>query len=256
MNIEKLLVEVRQNRPEAQATAARLGPDASPALVPLTTDQSAGIRSMALLCLSITGGTSASDAALQRLSDDDQVVAQALLVLRKHPPYGREAELLQAYRKPSNPSIREDLPLIAGRLAPKIDPQPWLEFWQREKAPELRESLMVGLARMGNAQAREQFVQALSGASGEAVVHWLDHARYMEDTWIVPHLLPLLDRTKVAIRLNPDGENTWPLRTCDLAARAILDLTKATVAFEVQRPAQFTDQELEEVRRIGRQVKK
>ncbi|MBN2492233.1 MAG: HEAT repeat domain-containing protein [Planctomycetes bacterium] len=257
MSIERLLVEVRQNRPEAQATAAQLGAAASPSLVSLTADAAPEVRAMALICLGITGGDAAAEAALTCLSDDDDgVVAQALQVLRRHPPHGHQNDLILLYRNPPAPYIREDLPLIAGELAPEVDDRPWVEFWKEQTDPVLTERLMVGLARMGHDPARERFVRDLLKRSGPDVIDWLDYARYMADPWVLPHLAPLLEKTDMAIELQPDSPNTWPLRTCDLVARAIIEIAGAKVDFEVYRATQYTREELARVRRIALQTGK
>jgi hypothetical protein len=252
MNFETLVVQIRENRPEAQGTAARLGPQASPAIVPLTDDPDPQIRATAMVCLGITGGELASVTALKKLYDtDDDVVVQSLQVLRKHPPAGYEAELLKAFTGLQTTGVRENLPLVAGRMAPKIDPGPWKQLWQRERDPGVKESLMVGLARMGDAQAREQFVKEVNAARGQDVVRWLEHCKYMEDRWIVREMMPLLNRTDVAFELNPDGKNKWPMRVCDLAVKAIVELTKEKPKFPAQRPSQFMPAEIEETRQIA-----
>lgn len=250
--IDTLIRQIREGLAEAQATAGRLGAPAAGSVVPLTKDPSPDVRSLALTCLGAMGGSVASDAAVDALSDEnDQVVAQALGVLRRWPPRGHEKELLGAYRDQQNPALRAQMPMVAGRLAPEVDPKPWLEFWKLESNPELREALMVALARMGDEGARAEFAKSLAAASGAAILQWMEYAEYMEDSWVVRHLLPLLDRKEEVIQLNPDGENKWPLRTCDLAARAIVRLTKAEVPFKIQRPSQFNDVELKEILRIG-----
>jgi hypothetical protein len=253
MSIDELIARIRQNRPEAQAIAARLGPQAAPAIVPLTDDPDPQIRAAALLCLGITGGDPAPTTALKKLQDsEDEVVLQALQVLRKHPPIGREEELLRAFKNPSIPAVREELPLVAGGMTPRVDPKPWRNFWEKEGDPQVKESLMVALARMGDVEAREQFVKHVLAARRQNAVHWIDYCKYMEDRWIVRKMVPLLSREDVVFELMPDADdNKWPIRVCDLAVKAIVEITRAKVSFDVQRPTQFTPAEIDEVRGIA-----
>jgi hypothetical protein len=253
MTLENLSSEVRALRPEAQATASKLGGKAAPVLIPLADDPDPQIRAQALLCLTISGGERISEVGLRKMKDpDDQVVVQALQLLSKHPPFGHEKELVELFQKPPAPGIREEIPLIAGRMPLHLNPVPWVEFWQKENDPVVKEALMVALARIGHPQARQQFVQRVLEAKGNNIIHWLERCQYMEDRWIVPSLLPLLDRKEVVYELAPDSKNKWPLRTCDFAVRTIVALAPARTSFETDRPSQFTDAELEEVRKLTR----
>lgn len=258
MNLETLVIQVKARKAEAQATAAKLGPEAAPSLVRLADDPDPEIRGMALVCLGIVGTEHASNIAMKKLTDDeDQVVAQALQVLQRHPPVGREQELLRIFQDPTQAVICADLALIAGRLAPKIDPTPWKELWKKEADQQVKNNLLLALARMGDKEAREIFAaQMQTSAKGAESVEWIDNCKYMEDSWIVPHMLPLLDRTETAIELAPDLPQKWPLRTCDLAGRAIVELTGEKVSFQIKGPDQFTPEQIAVVREIAMRAKK
>lgn len=251
IDLQTLVNQVKEKRPEAQVTASRLGLKGTAVLIPLTEDPDPEVRNMALICLGITGGGEVSKVALKKLKDeDDQVVAQALQVLYKHPPVGMEKELVDAY-KTAEESVREDLPLIAGRLAPHVDPSPWREFWQQEKKGEIKKSLLLALSRMGDEQARREFVKQLLSSQGAETLKWIDHCRYMEHPWIVPHLLPLFNRQEVVVYLTPDLKNKRPMRLVDFVIPVVVELTGAKVSFPVKRTDPFTPEEIEQVRRIA-----
>lgn len=257
MDLQTLVNQVKEKRPEAQGTASRLGQKGTAILVPLTDDPDPEIRNMALICLGITGGSQAAEVALKKLKDEDgQVVAQALQVLYKHPPVGLEKELLEAYTNAKEEAIREDLPLIAGRLTPKIDPGPWKEFWQKEKNQEIKKSLLIALSRMGDEQARQEFVKQMLSSQGTETLKWIDHCKYMENPWIVPHMLPLFNRQEVIVYLTPDLKNKRPMRVVDFVIPAVIELTGAQVSFPVKRTDPFTPEEIEQVRRITQQAGK
>lgn len=257
MDLQTLVKQVKEKRPEAQGTASRLGQQGTAALVPLTDDPDPEVRNMALICLGITGGSQASEVALKKLKDEDnQVVAQALQVLFKHPPIGMEKELLEIFRSTQDEAIREDLPLIAGRMSPKIDPGPWKELWQKESNQEVKKSLLIALSRMGDEQARQEFVKQMLSSEGTETLKWIDHCKYMENSWIVPHMVPLFNRQEVVVYLTPDLKNKRPMRIVDFVIPAVIELTGAQVSFPVKRTVPFTPEEIEQVRRIAIQTGK
>ncbi len=257
MDLQTLVNQVKEKRPEAQGTASRLGQQGTAVLVPLTDDPDPEVRNMALICLAITGGGQASETALKKLKDEDaQVVAQALQVLSKHPPFGMEKELLEIYRTAQDETIKEDLPLIAGRMSPQIDPAPWKEFWKRETNEEVKKSLLTALARMGDEQARQEFVKQMLASQGTETLNWIEQCKYMENPWIVPHMLPWFNRQEVVVYLTPDLKNKRPMRVVDFVIPAVIELTGAQVSFPVKRTDPFTPEEIEQVRRIAAQVKK
>lgn len=257
MDLQTLVNQVKQKRAEAQGTASRLGQKGTTVLIPLTEDPDPEVRKMALICLGITGGSQASEVALKKLKDeDDQVVAQALQVLYKHPPVGMEKELLEAYKTAEEESVREDLPLIAGRLSPRIDPGPWKQLWQQAENQEIKKSLMIGLSRMGDEQARQEFVKQMLASQGAETLKWIDHCKYMEHPWIVPHMLPWFNRQEVVVYLTPDLKNKRPMRVVDFLIPAVIELTGAQVSFPIKRTEPFTPEEIEQVRRIAMQAGK
>jgi hypothetical protein len=241
-------VKARDNR--AMVTAAKLGAPASPALEPLAADSNVEVRLLALNCLESTGGPEATRAALARLNDaDEQVTGEALQILHRYPPAEQAGALLTAFAVARFPVVREETPMIAGRLAPKVDPQPWKALWIKERDALVKERLLVGLARMGDADSRTLFVKNLQAARGADAVAWIDYAKYMQDPWIVPGLAKLLDQTEKAMDLAPDLRNTLPQRTCDLAAKALVELTGMKVPFAVKRVQPFSADELNQIRR-------
>lgn len=257
MDLQTFVNQVKEKRPEAQGTASRLGQKGTTVLVPLADDPDPEVRNMALICLGITGGSQASEVALKKLKDEDgQVVAQALQVLFKHPPVNMEKELLEAYKTAEEESVREDLPLIAGRLAPHVDPAPWKEFWQKETNQEIKKNLLIGLSRMGDEQARKEFVNQMLASQGAETLKWIDHCKYMEHPWIVPHMLPWFNRQEVIVYLTPDLKNKRPMRVVDFVIPAVIELTGAKVNFPIKRTDPFTAEEIEQVRRIAMQVGK
>lgn len=255
MSATTLVAQIKAGSPEAQATASSLGQDALPAVTPLVDDADPEVRILALACLNIIGGPMVPTIALRKVGDeDDQVVGEALQVLQGHPPAGHAADLLTLYREAGDGFVRERLALIAGRLAPQIDVIPWRKLWREAPAgSELERNLLAAVARMGDADARRAFADRLHASRGSESAEWLDLALYLDNGWVVPELVALLDRTETAVELAPDRNDTLPLRVCDLAADTILNLTGASVSFDTGRTTPYTPEELRQVRAVAAQ---
>jgi hypothetical protein len=252
MDASLLTTQIRANDPRAIATAAKVGATASPDIAPLADDKKPEVRLLALACLEVTGGEAATQAGMAHVSDpDEQVEGEALQVLHHHPPVGQGDTLFLYFNTAKYPVAREQLPLVAGRLAPKVDSAPWKRAWSSEKDAVVKEHLLVALARMGDKESRETFVKSLHASQGSASQKWIDYARYMEDKWVVPPLLVMLDRMEKATDLAPDMPNTLPQRVCDLAAKAIVAIAGLKMPFPMERVNPFTADELAQIRKAA-----
>jgi hypothetical protein len=250
MSAETLQTQVETRRPESLATAARMGPAAGPVLARLARHDDPEVRAQALICLKASGGTEAAPTALAALADADAtVVANALQVLNAHPPTN-DAPLLAAYDRYEEP--RDQLALIAGRLGTRATVNAWKTRWRSTPSgTAVANALLTAVARMGDADARREFTNRLDLARGHESPPWIDRAAYQENAWVLPPLSRLLTRTERAIELTPDDPSDLrPLRTCDLAANAILRLTGAKLSFPAPRATPYTEKELEDFRRL------
>lgn len=156
-----------------------------------------------------------------------------------------------AFNKTKDPFAIEQIPLIAGRIYPDIDTQPWIvEMESQEKTGIVDDGLITGLARMRHIPAREKFVKKVLASKGRKSKEWIDSCRYMEDTWIIPHMIPLLDRYEFALSLNPDDKDSY-LRTCDLAVEVIVELSGVDPGFPVKRINRYNGQELAKIKEIA-----
>lgn len=251
MNTEELAAQVQARLPQSLNTAARMGPAASETLGHLACHPDPEVRSQALICLRASGGPFAPSIALGALNDPDAaVVMHALQVLNTYPPVD-DTGLLAAY--PRHEEDRDQIALAAGRLGPKADVKAWKAHW-RAAAPGtgLADALLAAVARMGDADARREFASRLEAARGHDVLPWMDRAVYQESSWVLPSLVKLLGRTERAAEVTPDDPSDLrPLRTCDLAANAILKITGGKVPFEAPRTSPYTDSQLAEFRRLA-----
>ncbi len=251
MSIDVLVQQIKSMNWDAPTTAANIGVPAVSTLSTLAKDESPQVRQLTLACLEAVGGDKAVEIAMERLFDDDaEVVAEAVGLLHTHPPARHEEDLYQAYKKVKDDFAQEQIPLIAGRIPSSINKQLWArELDMQQAEATVDESLIIGNARLGHKSAREKFVQRVLDSKGRRSAEWINHCAYMENTWIVPHMLPLLDRFELAVNLFPDNPDYY-LRTCDLAVDVIVELTGKDVGFPVKRTNRYTREELAKIKQL------
>jgi hypothetical protein len=249
---QTLAYQIRHKDYAAQGTAARLGVAAGQTARPLTLDADREVRLLALVCLDIVGGDDAIEAGIDRLGDnDEQVASSAVMLLRHHPPEHREYELLAYFRSRKDPFLRSQLPRVAGLLSQPSLIKEWVALLAVDANEDVQRGLRVGLARMGDAASRDWFLQGLVAADGPPVRPWLADAQYIDQPWVLPGLVRLLDKTRRAEEIMPDDGRNRFLRTCDLAAASILKITKTKPPFPFPRTTQLTAEELAQVKRIA-----
>lgn len=247
MSTETLRAQVRARTSDSIATAQKLGQDAVPVLNPLVKDPDRGVRLQAMRCFDAVGGPSAIDAGITGLTDpDEQVAARAAVLLHHHPPKGRGAELIAAFSKSDDSFVRAEIPKIAGRVPTEENLKVWLLLLPQEKDAQVKDGMMIGLARMGHQPSREWFQAKLAAANGPSALSWLEAAEYMDDLWIVPTLAQLLNNRSTVYTSAPDRQ-PLEIRVCDLAAYAILTITKAKVEFPVAK-GRYNDVQLDAAR--------
>jgi hypothetical protein len=255
MNGQNITSLVRDGREaDARSLAAKMGPDAITLLKPLLGDPDPEVRALAMTTMGAADPAGASDRAVDMLNDpDENVVASALRVLNAHPPEGRGVDLIMAMAQMPEPIDRAEVALIAGRLAPDIEPAHWRLRRPDEDDPEAELALCMALARMGDEEARTDFTERLRSAHEREAYDLIQDCAYFEDPWPVPTLRELLSRTDVAIYLAPDMKDTLPFRVCDAALEMIVQLLGADVPFDVPRPTQYTTGEIDQVRKLAGQ---
>lgn len=253
MPSEDLALQVETLKPESLATAARLGPAAGATLARMARHTNPEVRAQALICLRASGGNEATPTALAALDDEDAtVVVHALHVLQTFPP-ASDAPILAAYDR--HEEERDQLALIAGLVGPRARVASWKALWLSSPPDSaLGNVLLAAVARMADPDARREFSARLSSARGRDAQAWIDRAVYQADRWVLEPLSKLLDRTERAVELTPDDPTDLrPLRTCDLAANAVLILTRAKPAFPAPRSTPYDEAEMNEIRRMARQ---
>ena len=244
---QAFLNEIRSGNWEAQLQATRF-PGATPELIELVRTSDPDTRLLALACLNAIGGLDVTHTALSLLEDPDpQIAVDALQVLYKHPPHDDPDCLLATYSAVENGYLKAHLARIAGVLEPTPDPAPWKALWKGDPGEPAASGLMTAIAKMGDFEARAQFALEMNNAIGSEFEPFFEAARYIADTWTIPLLDNLLERTDPVLTLQVLGQPK-SLRVCDLAVELLVELTEPDLSFTVDLISQYTPEQIIELR--------
>ncbi len=235
----------------ATQMARRMGPPAVDELRDLTKHDDRQIRILALTCIEEAGGPKAADAMVEPLLDGDvQVRATAVRGLYKFPNPALYARLLEQFDKSEDPHVRLNVPMIIALNDEKIvDQNPLIERYDKEEDEAAHEGLTVGLARLGYAPARREFVQRLHNSGGSVLDRYLSHCEYIHQDWVAKALSPVLrDPTKLRY-IGPHGRDV-NLRACDIAVNIIGKLLGRRFPFKTEPAVNYPDERLAEIRKF------
>jgi hypothetical protein len=252
MTPESLTAQIKSGASDAVATAAKLGDAAVPTLDQHMLDKDPDIRLMTLRCFDAVGGEAAIKAGVNALLDEDaQVASRAAVLLHRHPPKGYNHQLFGAFNQSTEAAVRVEIPKVVGRIGTADDIRLWTTVLPTVKEPEVRDGVMIGLARMGHEPSRDWFKGKLAAADGPAALPWLEAAEYMDDPWILPTLGKLLDKRSEVYTASADFKPV-EVRVCDLAAYVIFTITKHKVEFPVSQ-RRYLETEVDEARKAAAQ---
>ena len=255
VNDDPLAKMIADANVSAIAAAQQRGASAVDVALPFLHDGDRRVRLIAVDAIAAAGGPKAPQALIEALSDtDEQVRIDAVNGLHTHVPSGLERQVLAAWDQSKDPFVRRQLPIVLGRTGnPALIPQ--LNQRLRDAtAEETREGLVVGLAKLGDADARVRFGEMLAAARGEGVASMIEYVQYLNDPWVLPYLRPVLERKETA-RVIGTHVKTVIRRGCDLATDEVLRISGAKFSFAADPGANYTDQQLFEVERFLDQQK-
>lgn len=243
----------------ARADASAIG-EAAPADVAalsalIDRDPSWQVREIAAYCLSQIDDPQAQRAIVPAFLDENsQVRAAAVSALSEKPLPELESDLFDVLDRSGQPFVRYTIARMLGRIETALEGL--AARWPDERDDQAREGYMVALARLGDPEARGQFVAALHGASDEHIARFVnEHLAYLHDAWLLPALEPLLDRETPVVFLADDDPSQPPplvLRACDVVVNLVASITGARFSFEIARVKAYSDDEIEDVRAVLR----
>ena len=265
--IEKILA----HDPSAMQLAQQLGSFAAPMLRPLVDNADEDVRELAMRCLNESdSGESLSDLATTALTDNAPMVrAAALNALDRHLPPESYAKLLQIFSEVEDPQHRKEIALLIGRLS-NASPEDLKRLLQDELISEVREGGLAALAKLGDSQARREFLERLSRARDRELKQLLEYVEYIKQLWALRGLMPVLaDKTPLAgsgfcqILQGAGSDESQAdkpiaavrdriaeiLRACDIAVNLIKKIAGAKFPFPTGAK-NYADEELAAARQI------
>ena len=259
-DMQELTEMVLNKRAKASSLAREIGVGANPELIALAGNDDPDVRRIALNCLRETGGTDAAECMTNALSDNNsQVRAAALKGLYKHPDTAVFSKAIAAFDKSEAAYTRQQIALIIGLMGHPEAREALKTRLEKIDDDEVVEGMVTALARLGDPDARIEFVRRLQASEGKIRGRYLDHCEYIHQPWLVKGLEPVLDDETPMVRIGTDGDHPHNeyLRACDLAVDLTVSIAGAKFEFECGGDKNYTPEERAEVRKfIGSYVPK
>ncbi len=251
-DMETLKAKILAKDPEAPLEARRLGSRAAPLLETLSRHEDAGVRRIALLSFREVGGAAAVRVFLRGLTDPDPQTAAAAVGgfgATFEPNHARE--LLAAYDQAPDPAARREIALFLGR-SDSVDLDQFRKRQDAERDPLAQEGVAAGLARLGDKDAREDFIRRLLASKERDRLGLLDLAAGIGQSWLLKPLVSLLDDQSVLVTRGVDArpDLTLALRTSDIVVRLAATISKKGFSFPTDAERNYTSSEVDEVRRF------
>jgi HEAT repeat protein len=252
--MNELIQKVIAKDPTATLDARRIGSSAAEPLSRLTTNEDPLVRELALRCLIESGGDGLSRIFAKFLTDEyGSVRGAALAGTSKYIDPSVLPQLINALDSSGDlPEMREQIALLIGRID-SADTRELLARLENENDQLARDGIVAALAKLGDQRGRADFVDGLRNAKGDRLKRYLDYVDYINQEWAAKALGPVLYDKTPLMRIGIDGiPNLGPgnLRACDIALNLIAKILKPTFKFPVDMKTNYTDEQLQEARRV------
>jgi len=233
----------------AVRVAQQSGPSIVPYVQPYLGNKDQVVRLLAVDCLAAAGGPQAALLLVRALGDsNDQVADNAVNALHKNPPVGQEDALLAAWDASQSREtyLRQQIPLVLGRMQAYDRLQQIKARLGVDHRQPVRDGIIVGAAKLGDPDSRIAFGQLLRDGRGKRTAELIEFVRYLDEFWVIPQLVPVLQRKDIAVVLSTHI-NDVERRDCDLAVDQVLLISKKHFSFVVDPTAQYSDNQINEV---------
>jgi len=234
----------------AVEVAGQAGPAIVPTLAPYLRSPDHVIRLLAVDSITAAGGPQAATLLIQSLKDpNEQVRGNAVNGLHRVLPLGHEAELLAAWDQSQTRDgyVRQQIPMILGLMKSTQSAGVLKARLSADPRQEVRDGVVAGLAKLGDAGARDTFGEMLRDARGKRTAELIEFVKYEDEPWVIPLLVPVLDRRDLAVDLSTHRREIHR-RECDLAVDEVMRISHAPFRFAMDPLAQYTDAQIAEVR--------
>jgi HEAT repeat protein len=238
---------------QAVEIARQGGPSMVPKLEPFLRNKDQEIRLLAVECLAAAGGTEAARLLIRTLSDsNEQVRANAVNALHTILPVGLEDALIAAWDSSNTRDgyVRQQIPMVLGRMKAQRRIGDLKRRLAADPRQDVRDGMVAGLAKLGDPDGRQMFGDMLRDARGKRTADVIEYVKYEDEPWVVPLLVPPLQRREIAIDLSSHRRQV-KRRECDLAADEVMRISKARFSFAIDAAAQYSDAQINEVLRYA-----
>lgn len=238
---------------DAVELSRKTGSAIVPSVQPYLANADHLVRLLAVDCLAAAGGPEAIQLLIRTLGDtNEQVRAQAVNALHTNLPVGQETALLSAWDSSLTRDgyIRQQIPMVLGRMQARATVPELKARLNADLRQYVQDGMIAGMAKLGNPEARETFGRMLSDARGKRTAELIDFVRYEDEPWVIPLLVPPLQRREMAIDLSSHRREIHR-RECDLAADEVMRISKAKFSFSMDPAAQYSDAQINEVLRYA-----
>ncbi|MGA8152331.1 MAG: HEAT repeat domain-containing protein [Terriglobales bacterium] len=237
----------------AVEVAQQSGPAIVPYIEPHLKDKDEVVRLLAVDCLDAAGGPQAAVSLVHALSDsDEQVRNNAVNALHRNLPFGHEAALMAAWdaSRSGDSYLRQQIPLVLGLMGAQDRLQELKARLAMDHRQTVRDGIITGAAKLGDRDARTMFGQLLRDARGKRTAELMEFVKYLNEPWVIPQLVPVLQRKDVAVVLSTHI-NDVIRRECDLATDEVLRISKVRFSFAANPGGQYKDEQINEVLRFA-----
>jgi hypothetical protein len=230
------------------------GPALVPALDPYLRSPDEVVRLLAVDCIGAAGGPQAPPLLVRALADsNEQVRNDAVNALHQNLPVGHERELLVAWdgNRTRDTYVRQQIPMILGLMHANNRVADLKVRLNADPRQDVRDGVLAGLAKLGDAPARSSFGALLRDARGKRTAELMELVRYLDEPWVIPYLAPVLERRNIAVDLSTHRKQLRR-RECDLAVDEVVRISKAPFSFPIDATGQYSDPQIEEALRYAR----
>jgi HEAT repeat protein len=238
--------------------AHRAGPRAAAEVEPYLGSGDPAIRVLAVDCLNAAGGAAFAPLMIRALADpNEHVRINVILALHEHLPKGQEAALVAAWDADHSHDgfVRQQIPMILGRMQSRDTIPEWRERLTTEPLADVKDGMIAGMAKMGDAAAWAEFGKLLESARGRRTAELIEYVKYLAEPWVIPLLAPVLERRNIAVDLSNHRTSVYR-RECDLAVDEVLRISEARFSFARNEIVQYTDSQIGETLRYAQAQRK
>ena len=238
---------------DAVEVCRRAGPPIVASIEPRLADGDFVIRLLAVDCLVAAGGPRAQILLIRALGDaNEQVRNNAVNGLHENVPVGHEDRLFAAWdaNHTRDSYLRQQIPMVLGRMPAQARLVELKARIGSDPRQEVRDGIIAGAAKLGDAFARQRFADSLLEARGKRTAELIEFVKYLDDPWVIRPLVPVLGRKEIALILSTHISEARR-RECDLAADEVMRISRMRFTFAMNPMGQYTDPQLEELTRYA-----